>query len=77
MKTSSQLYKRKARVIFVILTYKYGFKYLPQFPSSSGGFLSIIIMYSDSGTFCSIQFQPFWLPQPPVISEQARSSNKT
>ncbi len=57
LKTSSQLYKRKAKVIFVILTYKYGFKFLPQFPSSSGGFLSIIIMYADRGTtFCSIQF---------------------
>ncbi len=51
-------------------------KYLPQLPSSSGSFLSIVIRYSDRGNFCSIQFQPFWLPQLPVTGEQARSSNK-
>ncbi len=60
---------RKARVIFVILTYKYEIKYLPQFPSSSGGFLSIVIRHSDSGTFCCVQFKPFWLPQLPVTGE--------
>ncbi len=45
--------------------------YLSQFPSSSGGFLSIVIRYSDS-----VLFQPFWLPQLPVTGEQASSSNK-
>ncbi len=38
--------------------------------------LSIVIRYSDSGNFCIIQFEPFWLPQLPVTGEQARSSNK-
>ncbi len=41
--TSSQIQKRMARVIFVILANKYGITYLPQLPPGIGSLLSIDI----------------------------------
>ncbi len=58
--TSSQLQKRKARVIFVIVTNN---KYLPQFPQSTVASLALIIRHSDYQWLLTTNIWHFTAPQ--------------